>query len=125
MTFQGAGSLSPLQFPFRSICPAQIPLLSLSSFLLFYLVMSQNSCHYWSLGSSASNWLLFCVSRLSCRCFCFCFLLFVGGGECVPYSSTNLPPFGFLTLSFLWSSSSSCFRCNVRLFIYDFCFFLR
>ena len=35
--------------------PALIPLLSLSSFLLFYSVMSRDSCHYWSLVSSASD----------------------------------------------------------------------
>ena len=56
--------------------PARIPLLSLSSSLLFYLVMSRNSCHYWSLGSSASVRLLFCVSHLSCRCVFFFFCLF-------------------------------------------------
>jgi len=42
-----------------------------SSFLLFYLVMSRTSCHYWSLGSSANDWLLFCASHLSCRFFFF------------------------------------------------------
>ena len=47
-----------------------------------FLEMSWDSCHYWSLGSSASDSLLFCASCLSCRCVFF--VVFVGEGECVP-----------------------------------------
>ena len=44
--------------------------------------MSRTSCRYWSLGSSASDWLLFCASHLFCRCAFF--VVFVGEGERVP-----------------------------------------
>ena len=105
MTFQGVGSLSPPQFPFRSAHPARIHLLSLSAFLLFYLVMSRDSCHYWSLGSSASVWFLFCC--LSCRCV-FLLLCLWERASVSPYSSAILPPhFEFFislcyNVNFIW-----------------------
>ena len=99
------GSLSPPQFPFRSACPAQIHLLSLSSFLLFYLVMSRTSCRYWSLGSSASDWWLFCASHLSCRCGFFWLCLWERASMS-PYSSailfTSISYFFELFLSSSW-----------------------
>ena len=44
--------------------------------------MSRISCRYWRLGSSASDWLLFCASHFFCRCAFF--VVFVGEGERVP-----------------------------------------
>ena len=45
VSFQGVGSLSLSPFPLRS--PVLMPLLSLSSFLLLYAVVSRDSSHFW------------------------------------------------------------------------------
>ena len=84
MTFQGVGSLSPPQFPFGRTCPVRIHLLSFSSFLSFYPVMSRDSCPCWSLGSSASDRLLFCASHLTCRCVFCCCCVCGNGRSCPP-----------------------------------------
>ena len=127
MTFQGAGSLSPPQFPFGSARPAWIHLLSLSSFLLFCPIMSRISCRYWSLGSSASDWLLFCASHLFCRCAFF--VVFVGEGERVPLLLCHLvlsPAIFFLFIIFIFPlqlvySILSIFYCIARYLVTHIC----
>ena len=81
VTFQGVGSLSPSQFPLWSASLVLIPLLSLSSFFLFYPVISRDSCHFWSFKFFCQHSVVLCESFYVQMCF---FVVFVGEGECIP-----------------------------------------
>ena len=90
VTFQGVGSLSPSQFPLGSASLVQIPLLYLSSFLLFYPVMSRDSCHFWRFKFSCQRSVaVLCESFYMQMCF---FVVFVGEGDHVPLLFIILPP---------------------------------
>ena len=115
MTFQGAGSLSPPQFPFGSARPAQIHLLSLSSFLPFCPIMSRTSCRYWSLGASASDG---CCSVRVISSVDVLFLLCLWERASVsPYSSAILssPP-KILILKFSRSESHTLTHTHIHSF---------
>ena len=70
--------------------------------------MSRISCRYWSLGSSASDWLLFCASHLFCRCAFF--VVFVGEGERVPLLLRHLVLSPLLDLMEILPSIITCVK---------------
>ena len=73
-----------------------IPLISLSSFLLFYPCMSQDSCHYWKFKFFCQHLVaVLCESFNMEICF-FVVVLFVGEGKHVPLLLHHLAfPLGF------------------------------
>ena len=89
VTFQGVVSFSPSLLTLGSTSTVLIPLLLLSSFLLFYIVMLRYSWHFWrfkffcQLFSCCSVWVVLHTVFL-----CVCVL--VWEGKCIPLNFCNL-----------------------------------